>query len=1624
MYAIVGMSVRSRERSHVDDDDEDTDCRSVGSGMPCSSPILIVCDRVVDFPPDEVVPSGYRGLPSNRLYRPDDTTMTDVLCISEETDFYVDDCRFGERLASFRDDSDDEFKLVSRMPEHRRPALHHRASENPVEGRHLPTGSVNKSAAKAGGYINDGEKLMHTCDIANNRTSPPITTATAVICKPREQPMSTAYDEFPLCNTSSKSTVADCCMIANHHDESESVTTRPESIETSPLLYRIERRANDDDDVTFVKSESKANQDAVQDNWIGEQTKWKTVTHRPVDVFRESEKSRDSSADTTACKLPNHVEEMDVDDDNENYFSCDDNVETEEEMVKANSCSRQLCSFCTGMEKSNGDEYQYHIFDSSASIYDRVDKYYGVAHRRRQISSTKKLSQLLLRMPPYPVAKQSSNDNSAQRELSSASGRSSNSFDVSVRVDSSTVFLPSDSAKTPPDIRHPTETLWPMTNEGSCPQFERRDANQLNGVGVRSSNQKNRAADGAEKGVSTGVNPADYEQRDENAATTSATLQSIENNSSKDDVVVTNNSLIPAVASDNNSMPVLARAVVPEDADYMDVDGYFSSLPKIAGNKKNQLTAADASAATHDAKTRRQGRLPGDLTDLENVVFGSSYKENRQHSDDDDVRTQLTTKNVRAEVVSSDSRLGSSRLGDSGVQSQRTCSTSTAARSPSFVVVDIDINEGRRSRSLAVSDEHRRRLEALKQQLTNAKPVAPASSSSIDSVWNSRIAGKLTPAARSRSAVWTPYDAFFDDTTTRPSAVDHQMWRTTSLQTLPVGKLTAAGLCHRPSGSTIHLAGSENNDTGIGEDSQQADMLSQLSDKSRSLSDLRYVSNDGPRLRVHDMGSIDAGLNSEQKTASSAAVPLRPLSTEEFIRRSLERLNLPDWYLNSSSSPLRKKVVGTGRQSASGSAKSDATSCTAVDTGKPGKAGWQSVPVTHRPSASRVSAAVATSVADYKHSQLPVYHFATSDNLQPAIDQPHTSTRRKSIHRDASATDGVVLLSTEIQTHEGVGAAQFRNRERRQIKSATTAAADEKEKHRCPHGKKNLSKCSQCRQNILESGLSTTRCETTVNEHMTNTVPSESTTEATAALSSKVFEVPTADKMDDNRNIFSYSTAVEPTAKHRTRNRIETAVRRSTQNKKNMAAKNDQNEVIVTPNYNVMENRTLYCQEVTVDGTAVDEKGKNKLPTSSTTLEGRGTGSIPAVRPRPLRLRKVKSKTCSDDVEMCTDVSEQNISKQKPSNTSSNNPLFETVGSPSSNQTPATRDSTWVVPTTREALETSGNKNIHHDISAKFSDQNVAVEDCRRQGRRIQRRRRRQQPENICADASTVEGMKKDTLTDNSDHSVINSNYLLTRRSNECNFNHIENVELMQMPLDGEQGEAPTSAKVRHRLRTDDRLVVTESPSGECLQHREEFQDRGTLDMNDRTTFHRRRRRRIRNDPSSRLNVEPQRQGTDDPPIQTMTLNGEHKLRVRLHGRSQNELQSASVLPRSDTPHRRRDLERTVRLFFEDSLSTLTEGNPDTTSSSCRAGTAECTSSTSYRHQEYHPRRLLGSTAPGSNSVPVDLATEEVMNELEQDGAGIQWTSNRSESLSTEQKPCLSAAARRCRRVHKSQRSR
>lgn len=1642
------MSVRNRQVTHGNGDGDDLHCRAAKSETTCSSPMTVDNDSypVVNFPSlskHEVDPISDEDMPTGRLlqYSPDRITMdclavSDVLCVAEDTTFYVDDRRFSERLASFCGDSfdNDENVLPARMTERGQSAPHHSNGtifESTVD-QQWPTTVVCQAAIKSLPGGTDGH--VNKVDVKDNLDDeePVLMTASSGVYQSREQPKLTTYAELPLADARNQMSVVDASSFYQSFNTiSRSLSTHSEPVEESLPLCPIEH-TDGKDDTTVILSEFKEYKNTVQENCTSEETRVDTDTH--LDEFGESKSSFDPSLNTSLCGLSNHMDKMDVDEKwpNEDCVSSYDNNEIDEDIVKMNGCSHHLRS----VVQSDNSASEYEIFDSSTSIYDRIDKYNGVANRRRQISCARELPKHGLQKPSCHVAKPPCDDRVQLDLQSTVSEKRSHNLQVGSTAHLLSSDLTTNQSHTSCLDRTPEVTECPMSNVGSFPHFKSMDGDRnfvievlpirtLNGENCTAENRNN----GVERDVIVGAN-SNCEQNNEVTTAASATLSSMDR-SLKDSVIIGNDSSTFITSNVNCTTNSISMDVDCE------VQSHCSASPQTI-DKQKQLAPKDASDTAHGAKTPPQHCLPERRSELNSVSANGSCEENSRRSGDR--TTQLTTANISSEDVSSGPRLSGLMLSDIDNHSQRP--SSATARSSSFIMVDINIDDSRPSLPSAVSNEHRHRLEAMKKQLLNAKPVAPPPSS-IDSVWNSRIAGKLTPSARSRSSLWTPYDAiFFEKTATRPSATNDRMWRTTSLQTLP-RKFTSTELCHRSSGSTIDVV-SKNEDSSITESSGQAEMSS---DKSRSLSDLRRMPSDEPRLQVYDIGSVDSGLDTENKIASSSssatATSLRPLPSEEFIRRSLERLNLPAWFLNSSSSSLlRPRFVGSEHKRVNGSMPSCFT--TAVEKRKMIDPQTEAVShLAHPSSTLHVASSLVTSsdgltsVSNCESSKIP--STATADQLDtleslrvhPEIER-HESEHRKSVNRATKS----VHSSTEIKPTAEVLPADRQNREERQRRHATKT--DGNERYRCPHGKKNSKNCPQCRRAVLDTALSPTRCRAELDERVTKRSPSESAVETTPVWSSRAFPPPAVCTDAGDNNLTPEQSAVN----HKRERGGGTVTRRKSgaQHNRQTHAENDATDVTVTADCYVTGNRSLHCQEVvTAVGGTVDDNRQDISSTVPPLPQEREAPDVPADR-RSLRLRKVKSRTRSYDVGMCRDVSERNpteSSHDKLSMDSSRGNASCEDGGSSYSRNRTLENVTVVAANTSDPLEIDRARSVH-DSPTEISSQDVTEEAGRRKERKVRRRRWRQDQSNSVNTSSqtTTEHAKNEMLTANGDQPVIELDCLLTQRSHECDHNYVkstypavESSQILRERDDGGQRKAVTGAHVdgeearRRRRRAADKPTSSEAPPGECLQNEQKCQDRPAADLDERLTLpaQRCRRRRLRNDLSSEVDAELQSQKTDGPPS---TTDSEHTSILHNHFNLLQNKHSASVLARRspDSMQQYSGSERNTKQFLEGSYLTLTEGNSRPTST---YQPDDAALSTSRRLQKHCRRRYFAVT--GSDSSPAGLPTPEVINtqsQIEQDGTQPESTSYRSESSSAEQKPCLSAAARRCRRVNKSQRSR
>jgi len=1034
-------------------------------------------------------------------------------------------------------------------------------------------------------------------------------------------------------------------------------------------------------------------------------------------------------------------------------------------------------------------------------------------------------------------------------------------------------------------------------------------------------------------------------QRDEITANLSIALPSVDSSSSKDDVIVEND-LSTRTTPMNISARVLARNAVSVDAD-CDVVACHCLLTH---EVDQQIRLADDDGS-RDRRTRQEDCicLSKELYESGNVL---PYNDNKRPSSD---ATRSNTAVVSRDPTSS-----------------TVPPSSTAGSERSFVVVDIDIGEGRPS-SLS---EHGRRLEAMKRQLLDARPVPPVSSG-IDETWNSRTAGKLTPAARSRSAVWTPYDSFFSDATTRQLATDDRIWRTTSLQTLP-RKSTPAALDVYQSGSAADLQ-SENKASDDREGGRQDEMSF---DKSRSESDLRRTETERPRLHVYEIGSVDGEPNRSKDTSAAS---LTRLPSEEFIRRSLERLNLPDWYLNPSSL-LRKKVMETDRKHPD-QCTPNAPSCSAVDDGQPTDERVE------RQSLSEARTHVTTHVPVTMANNLtPVsvckpassLHFDTSDRL-------HRESHRGT-DSGATADDDVLCDSTE-----NVSAAKSRNREQRHRKRATKTANNEY---------------------LTSTGdQETSQSQTEPNQRLSGRLPSESTVYSSVS-SSKLLQAPTTDSGDKYNN-WICSPAVQPTVNHKAAKTRAAAIRGrlSAQRDKQVPVENDENDTV----------SSVVCnsyQASAVNGGIVNVIGQHK-PSIKTSDEH----SKLAVRPRTLRLRRVKPTTrSSEDVtannssEMSARINDQNIGERGAPESSlidsakTRHSREKNNGLPAGQRTVIKHDLTEVTPNTGTALETLHKPGYNRDIRSTVSHENyaVAADGKKRKEERHQRRRRRPR-HSACTDESSQATNGYNDLVENKltakDDDRAHLHHLSTSRS--LIEPVVESTPIRWEVSNGEREELITA------VRRSQPPTSTEAPSCESkrtfLRDEQECDSRDVVDRLTTSSVQRRTRRRLRNDSKSRLDVERQRQETDDQtyiPIQTLVSEDASQ------SDDQQCRQSLSV-PAFSSSDRCSSLINTAKPTVERSRLKLPEEKNVEMTSSCRS--VDTTLSTSHVGPQ-QPRR---SAAAGRSSSPVNLYTPEVAGtHLQQDGSLRASTNCSSESSFAERKQCLSAAARRCQRVNRARRSR
>ena len=306
-----------------------------------------------------------------------------------------------------------------------------------------------------------------------------------------------------------------------------------------------------------------------------------------------------------------------------------------------------------------------------------------------------------------------------------------------------------------------------------------------------------------------------------------------------------------------------------------------------------------------------------------------------------------------------------------------------------------------------------------------------------------------------------------------------------------------------------------------------------VDDKSRSVSDLRPTEDEDAnqaQQQQQEMGSVER--NSAVETFSS----------DEFIRRSLQRLNLPDWYLHTKLfDPKRSSGEFTPNPK-----RSNTVSCSPIDVGEREGSGdaRQLSPVSPVTSSGMFFYDVYYCIAHFVYILLLycmrlsyiitrfVFVFVgaatslvngKSSSVSSSFDGEISARSRAQLTAEHPTTDRVERLETnesdirqDGQTSLSPFTREFNvssppekveSRERRRRRRVRTWDETEQQKQqedcRCPpHGKKTTMKCSHCRQ---EEHMVATRCCTRSNEPLTdNGSPLESTVKATTASASVV----------------------------------------------------------------------------------------------------------------------------------------------------------------------------------------------------------------------------------------------------------------------------------------------------------------------------------------------------------------------------------------------------------------------------------------------------------------------------------------------------------------------------------------
>jgi len=315
--------------------------------------------------------------------------------------------------------------------------------------------------------------------------------------------------------------------------------------------------------------------------------------------------------------------------------------------------------------------------------------------------------------------------------------------------------------------------------------------------------------------------------------------------------------------------------------------------------------------------------------------------------------------------------------------------------------------------------------------------------------------------------------------------------------------------------------------------------------------------------------------------------------------------------------------------------------------------------------------------------------------------------------------------------------------------------------------------------------------------------------------------------------------------------------------------------------------------------------------------------SKPAVRPRRLRLRKVKSTSRSEDARCdvilaSTSTREENVSNRRPSESSASYLRENGNDLSSGNQTPVSRDSAAVESTCSSAApqirHRSGSGPVRDVPAAAVSCENTP--DSEGKERRRLRRRRRQQHESsrefrTASDDPAGADDHPDKLGAGDDRGVSpvesNSNRESVQRPTERRHNEaVEPAKQCREPerteVSGpgdEDGPVISASSVRQLKRRQRRCAGkstdTQAPPGEreCIESSRDDEKRRLSELDgDQSAFHRqRRRRRVRDDHFNRAESQPR-----DSTIRTWTTDCQHSVRGDVPSQRPNGVE------RSDSP--------------------------------------------------------------------------------------------------------------------------